>query len=168
MSETLSSDSIGLLRQKLAGMKSSPDHMAIVEPKDQVFARYQHVFSTDRVGQISKDEFRSFLMIENNKHWTGLHRQGPRICQNMKKLHKALTTLVDEKRQIEERLDEAISMVSGMGKNIATAILLIVCPDHYGVWNNRTEAVMKRLSIWPKFDRGEDRGDVRPISTSGR
>jgi hypothetical protein len=45
-----------------------------------------------------------------------------------------------------------------MGKNVSTAILMVTQPDQYGVWNNRSEAGMKRLDIWPKFDRGESFG----------
>lgn len=50
-------------------------------------------------------------------------------------------------------------MISGLGKNIASAILLVAFPEHYGVWNNRSEANMKRLGIWPDFDRGESFGN---------
>jgi hypothetical protein len=45
-----------------------------------------------------------------------------------------------------------------MGKNTATAILIVTHPDKYGVWNNRSEANMKRFDIWPSFQRGESFG----------
>jgi len=41
---------------------------------------------------------------------------------------------------------------------VASAILLVARPDRYGVWNNRSEVSMKRLAIWPDFDRGESFG----------
>ena len=67
------------------------------------------------------------------------------MCSNMAKLRKALATLLNEAEPVSERLDEAIEMVSGMGKNVASAILMVTQPDRYGVWNNRSEANMKRL-----------------------
>lgn len=81
-----------------------------------------------------------------------------RIAQFRDKLREALILLVDESRPITERLNKATGMVSGMGKNVATAILLVVFPDRYGVWNNRSEGAMKRLGIWPHFERGESFG----------
>jgi hypothetical protein len=139
-------------------MGKSAIYKDIVEPKDAVLARFKPVFSKEHIPEISEDEFRSFLLFENNHHWTGLHRQGPRMCSDMAKLRSGLKTLVDDNLPVEGRLDEAIEMVSGMGKNVASAILLITQPDRYGVWNNRSEANMKKLGVWPQFDRGEPFG----------
>ena len=158
MSETVSADVIGKLREAVIGLKGTHIQKEIVEPRDAVLARYQPVFSHEHVSEISMDEFRSFLLLENNHHWSGLHRQGPRMCADENKLRNALEILVDETRSVADRLDEAIGMVSGMGKNVASAILLITQPDRYGVWNNRSEANMKKLGIWPHFDRDEQFG----------
>jgi len=155
---TVPADVIGKLREAFASLKNTDIYKEIVEPKDAVLARYQSVFAPEHVIGITEDEFRSFLLFENNHHWTGLHRQGPRMCADMNRLRDALAILVDEAQPIAERLDRVIRMVSGMGKNLVTAVLLIVQPDRYGVWNNRSEANMKRLGIWPEFDRGESFG----------
>jgi hypothetical protein len=156
---TVPADAIGKLREALAGLKNTALYKEIVEPKDIVLARFQPVFAPEHVTDITEDEFRSFLLFENNHHWTGLHRQGSRICTDIIRLREALSILVDEARPIAGRLDSAIKMVKGMGKNIATAILLITQPDRYGVWNNRSEAVMKQLGLWPQFQRGESLGN---------
>lgn len=159
MAETVHPDVIGKLRGTIEGFKYSVIYKDVVVPRDAVLARYQPVFTDENVKNISTDEFRSFLLFDNNRHWTGLHRQGSRTCSNMPSLRKALTILLDESRQVSERLDEAVNMVSGMGKNIATAILTIAHPDQYGVWNNRSEANMKQLGIWPDFYHGESFGN---------
>ncbi|MCB0026747.1 MAG: DUF91 domain-containing protein [Anaerolineales bacterium] len=49
-------------------------------------------------------------------------------------------------------------MISGMGRAIGTAILLVAYPDRYGVWNNTSEAGIKRVNLWPEFARGESEG----------
>jgi hypothetical protein len=158
MDNGIPADVIGKLREAVAGLKSTPIFKEIVEPRDAVLARFQPVFSPDHVGDIGADEFRSFLLLENNHHWTGLQRHGPRMCGHMDKLRGALATLVDETQSVADRLDKSTEMVLGMGKNVASAILMVTRPDRYGVWNNRSEANMKRLGIWPDFDRGESFG----------
>lgn len=155
MSKTLSAEAIGTLREAIVGFKKSIVYKDIVEPRDSVFARFQPLFSPEHVKQITTEEFHDFLLFKNNLHWTGLQRLGPRICADIKKLRKGLGILVEETEPIAERLDKAIGLVPGMGKNIATAILIILCPDRYGVWNNRSEAKMKELGLWPDFERGE-------------
>lgn len=149
---------VGKLRESVVRLKKSATYKQIVEPKDEVLARFQPVFTAEHVKSITEDEFRAFLILDNNHHWSGLQRQGPRMCSSMTKLRKALGILVDETKQVDDRLNKAIKMVSGMGKNVATAILIVIQPDKYGVWNNRSEANMKRLNIWPEFERGESFG----------
>ena len=158
MAETVPADVIGKLREAVASLKGTAIYKEIVEPRDAVLARFQPVFAPSHVTEITEDEFRSFLLLENNHHWSGLHRQGPRMCADMDRLRGALAILVDESQPVADRLDRAIEMVSGMGKNVASAILLVTQPERYGVWNNRSEANMRRLGIWPKFDRGESFG----------
>lgn len=158
MAETVSADVTGKLREAVAGLKNTPIYKEIVEPRDAVLARFQPVFSAEHVAAITADEFRSFLLLENNHHWSGLHRQGTRMCADMEKLREALAILADETQSVADRLDRGPEMVPGMGKNVASAILLVTLPDRYGVWNNRSEANMKRLGIWPNFDRGESFG----------
>ncbi|GAB6056907.1 hypothetical protein JCM31598_43330 [Desulfonatronum parangueonense] len=158
MLRTIPGDIIGQLREALAGIKNSDTYKDIVEPKERVLARFQPTFSKENVSTITPEEYQSFLLFDNNRHWSGLHRQGTRMCADMGKLREALAWLVDESSPVEERLNRATSMVSGMGKNVATAILLVVFPERYGVWNNRSEAHLKHLGIWPGFERGESFG----------
>jgi endonuclease NucS-like protein len=158
MGQTVPADIIGKLREAVVGFTKSKIYGEMIAPRDAVLARFQPVFCPDHAQELSEEEFRSFLLFENNRHWTGLHRQGSRMCSDMDRLRKALGILLDEKQPVNGRLDSAIEMVTGMGKNVATAILLVLRPDQYGVWNNRSEANMKRLGIWPSFERGEPFG----------
>lgn len=159
MDETIPTDVIGILRQAIVDWKNTPDYQKIVGLSGGVLARFQPVFSPDHVRQITEDEFRPFLLDKNNHHWSGLQRQGSRMCSDMATLRGALALLVDQAQPLADRLDRVTTMISGIGKNIASAILLVAYPEQYGVWNNRSEANMKRLGIWPEFDRGESFGD---------
>ena len=154
----ISANAIGLLRGAKSGITKTAFYSDIEGSRDEVFARYQPIFHPDHIPNLTADEFKSFLLLENNRHWTGLHRQGGRICADMDKLRKALGILLDESAPIDSRLDSAVNMISGMGKNIATGILVIFRPNQYGVWNNRSEGRMKKLGIFPEFERGESFG----------
>lgn len=66
---------IGQLRQTIQDLKDPPIYQDIIEPKEGVFERFQPMFAEKNVKQITKDEFRNFLLLENNRHWSGLHRR---------------------------------------------------------------------------------------------
>lgn len=50
-------------------------------------------------------------------------------------------------------------MVAGLGRAVITAILQVVYPDKYGVWNNTAEAGMKQLGLWPDMPRTASFGE---------
>jgi len=159
MPETVPSDAIGTLRECFANLKSTPTYQQkIVQPREGVFARFQPVFSPEHIPQLTEEEFKPFLLDRNNHHWSGLHRQGGRLCSDMPRLRKTLALLLDESLPIHERLDKVVGSIKGMGKAIATAILFIACPDRYGIWNRTSQSGMIKLGVWPSFDRGESFG----------
>ncbi len=153
-------NALGEIRQVYATVKDqNSDFKNITDPKDAVFARYQPIFSLDKVNNIAKDEFLSFLLFKNNRHWTGLSRNGHKICSDMDNLKSELKKLLSENLSITERLNQVHKNVFAMGRATITAILLIAFPDKYGVWNSTSEGALKRLDIWPKFDHGETFGE---------
>jgi hypothetical protein len=147
------------LRATLARSSSNNEVTSIIEARDVVFARFHDMFLSNNILHMSEQEFREFLLLENNRHWSGLHRHAPKMCSDMPLLRKALTILLDESLPIDNRLDQVIEMVPGMGKAVITAILLIAYPKNYGVWNNTSEGGLKTLGIWPSFERGESFGN---------
>ena len=159
MANGITAEVIRQLRSATVELRESPYYQQIVVPRDQVLARFQPIFSLEHVPTITADEFWSFLHFENNQHWTGLQRQGSTIGADMAALRRGLSALLAEDRQIAERFNRANDVVHGMGKNILSAILLIAHPDKYGVWNRPSEAGMKKVGVWPEFDRGESLGN---------
>lgn len=123
-----------------------------------------HVFNPENLKNLTRDEFKSFLLIKNNLHWEGIHRQGNIITADMEALKRFLTYVLAEDIPIEERLStEFIEnggyWVKGIGRAIITAILLVVYPSKYGVWNTKSESVLKTYGIFPEFQRKEKFGD---------
>jgi hypothetical protein len=157
--ETTYNKAIGELRAGLAALKPGQTIFdEIIAQRDRVLATYGPIFSTDHVPSLSKDEFSSFLRIENNCHWSGLYRQGLQAAADMNTLRKALELLLDETVPIQKRFPQALDMVAGLGKGTATAILSVAYPDVYGVWNNTSENALRKFGLWPSFDRGESVG----------
>ena len=146
----------GKLRRALSHMEK--DQPPAVVEKDEVLKEFTPIFQHDEIGNLSGEQFLRFLPYRNNRHWTGLARQGPRMTEDMDLLRKGVAILVDEKRDLAERVTEAKETVVGMGKGTLTAILLVAYPEKYGVWNNKSEAALKQIDVWPGFNRGESFG----------
>jgi len=152
---------LDMLRITLANVNRGEDSTLrkIVDAKGEVLERYQPVFAPDGVQTISKEVFQSFLLFRNNKHWGNLHRQKNYMCEDMDSLRKGLSLLVNEEIPIEERIDILIPqgkppMVKGLGRAVLTAILQVVYPEKYGVWNNTAISGMQHVGVFPSFQRG--------------
>jgi len=150
-------EAVTKLKQVRATIGRNAAFNNIIDARDQVFNRYQTVFSAEAIPNLTDTEFLGFLLFENNKHWTTLHRHGPQICEDMAHLRAALLQLHNDSVPIEERFDVALQ-TKHLGKGIISAILQVMQPDKWGVWNGPSEAALKRLDIWPDLDRGVSQG----------
>lgn len=145
-----------------------PDFTDITTHKDVVLARYQPVFAADHLPNLTQAEFESFLLFRNNHHWDSLHRVRKFMTEDMDLLREALAILVDESRPVRDRLNDLRperywgehSKVSHLGMPVLTAILQIVQPDKYGVWNNTSDAGMKIVRLWDRRWDAQPAGDT--------
>ncbi len=140
--------------QKIVKEKSNDSWWLDSEKK--VVGRYGKIFHPKNLEQLTKEDFKSFLLLKNNLHWDGIHRQNNLITQDMNSLKKSLKFLLDEKVEIKERLNIMVDQkssysVKGLGKAVLTPILLVVYPTKYGVWNSRSEEALKKINSFPKF-----------------
>ena len=109
----------------------------------QVIKKYGSMFHPKNLEILTKEDFKSFLLIKNNKHWSWIHRQGNIITQDMDKLRNALNIDLDENKPLIDRLDFLFpknkpNYIKGLGRAIVTPILLVVYPEKYGVYNKRS------------------------------
>ena len=74
-----------------------PEMKKVIDARHEVLARYRPVFRPEHIEGLTADEFDSFVRFENNCHWTGLTRKTARVCDNLSRLKKALSVLLDEK-----------------------------------------------------------------------
>lgn len=127
-----------------------------IADEKQVIARYGTVFKPENLGHLTAEDFKSFLLIKNNKHWEGIHRHGNKITSDMPKLKNALNILLDESKPIKERLNKLLpkngpAYIKGLGRAVLTPILMVVYPDKYAVYNSVAETGMKGFGIFPQF-----------------
>ncbi|WP_205742978.1 hypothetical protein [Halalkalirubrum salinum] len=145
-------------RLRAAEIKMSEDPPAAIEHKDSALADYRSLFQPEEIEVLTEQEFKQFLLYENNRHWTGLHRKGSMMTEDMEQLREGLEILVDKERDLGSRVQTTKDMVDGMGKATISAILVTAYPEDYGVWNNRSEEALKQLDLWPDFEYGSDFG----------
>ncbi|PIY71771.1 hypothetical protein COY87_04440 [Candidatus Roizmanbacteria bacterium CG_4_10_14_0_8_um_filter_33_9] len=129
-----------------------------LESEKKVVGKYGKMFDPANLDQLTKEDFKSFLLIKNNLHWEGIHRQSNLVTSDMEALKRCLKNLLDEKIPIRKRLGQVFNVkgrgeyvIKGLGKAVITPILLVVYPTKYGVWNTRSETALKKLNLFPKF-----------------
>ena len=148
------------LRSVLLGLREGMEvHDVVIPARDEVIEHFGKLLLPERLDELTEEEFRSFLLFRNNRHWTGLTRHQESMCSDMGRLRDTLALLLDESRPIEGRYTEALSSIRGFGKAVACAVLNVVYPETYGVWNNTSEAGLKQLGLWPDMERGTSRGE---------
>mgnify|MGYP001001375253 CR=1 FL=1 len=121
-----------------------------------VIKRYGKIFRPDNLNNLTKENFKSFLLYKNNKHWDGIHRHNNDITQDMDKLRNALRILLDENKSIKERFNILMPLnrekyVKWLGESILTPILMVVYPEKYGVLNKRTLNGLQIANLKPNF-----------------
>lgn len=139
-----------------------------ISDEGKVIGRFGPLFAPDAVHNLKEEDLRAFLSIKDNLHWHGLQLFSKPIFEDMNRLRNALEILVDEKRDIKERLNKLIPkgdnpMVPNLGRARLTAVLHVVYPKKYGVLNNATEEAMREVGAWPDFPQGASFGDCYEI-----
>ena len=130
----------------------------LLTSKDKVMSEYQKSFSPSNIKNIEKDEFINFLNFKTNNHWSGLHRQAKNITSDMEKLRKTLSELLDDSKDIKDRIDNMyigkvngryLCKVKGLDHGIYTPILMIGSNQKFAVWNSKSEGFLSRYAINP-------------------
>lgn len=116
---------------------------AEVAAQKAALEKYGNLFQPKNIPNITEDQFKSFLLLKNNWHWTGIHRQ-PNIYADMDRLKATLLVLLDESQPIKNRLDKIANKggplyIKGLGRAVLTPILMCVYPDKYAVYNRISE-----------------------------
>jgi len=127
-----------------------------INAEKKVIEKYGSMFHPSNIDNLTAEDFKSFLLMKNNSHWEGIHRQGNMLTSDMGKLKSALKLLLDESRPIKERIEKIMPknkppLIKGLGRAVLTPILLVAYPNKYAVYNSVVEAGMNGFKIFPTF-----------------
>lgn len=140
--------------------KSTPDAVSVLQARDEVLDRFGPLFR-DRVASITEEDISDFLDVGKNHHWTGLHRQKSLLLSEMRAVRKAISRLTKRGEvfdDVAKRFDEANQDVKGFTEAIITPILYVAHPEHYGVWNAKSEFALRILNLWVEPSKGDSKG----------
>jgi hypothetical protein len=161
-SGSISPQAIAALKKVLDDLRAKPPSPKpedwnlgqLVAAKAAVIPRYGPAFSPANVGTLPRETVLEFLRFKNNRHWKGLERRGAQLTRDLNRLREALSLLVDESIPLRVRLERlrplgGRAMIPFLGPAVITAILHVVYPDRYGVFNKTLKGAMETLGIWP-------------------
>ena len=112
--------------------------------------KYGPMFTPEGINALDPEKFRAFLRIDENKHWSGIHRWGGKLTSNLPLLKKALLVLVDESIPVANRIDDARRIIDGLGKAVISAVLQVAYPSEYGVYNSASDEGLQRIGMHPR------------------
>ena len=143
----------------------------MVKDRDSVYREYGRILDPANLSRLTDDEFKGFLLYENNRHWWGIHRHQAKLVADMDRLRNTLSVLLDESRPIVHRLDwiestAAPKPLPGIGPAVITPILHVVYSDRYGVWNSISESAMRRLEVAALQLKGRVSQEVLAVNSS--
>jgi len=131
----------------------------MLENERNVIDEWSEIFNLNNIDNITESAL-SFFDKENNHHWP-LSRQKNNI--NFEQFKEGLKILLDENKDVSERLETAINKVDHFGKGMATPILLVHNVEKYGVWNNESQKALRHLNLW-KWGNGSDKKNYSEIN----
>jgi len=128
--------------------------------------RWKKWIDPNKLDSLSDDELKNgFLEYFNEgagRHsFNAIYRN--RIIKDVKKFRNTMKFLLDGSVAVKERLDKildknGIQHIEGIGKGLATSILMDLDPQNYATWNNRTIMGLDALGSSPEFERGDSWG----------
>jgi hypothetical protein len=124
--------------------------VSIEQTAREVQAKYGPMFTPAGVASLNSEKFKEFLRYEGNKHWSRLNLFSGRLTADLSLLRQALGILVDERKRISDRIDEARATVDGLGKARFSAILLVAFPAKYGVYNSISDKALEKIGMHPR------------------
>lgn len=151
----------------IAEWRNSPEKIQWLERKNNAFNKWREKFSIENIDNLTQDDIRKFLGLNENQSWDGIQRH--RIWENMAELRKTLGYLLDNINEInldeiKIRIDNVVSdnaqyKIKGLARAVVTGIIHICdTRDRLGVWNSKVVLTLIKLGVIdndPKGSPGE-------------
>ncbi len=138
------------LRRCVERSREIPEFQIMNDAESEVVARFGTAFRPENLNDLTAEIVTDFLREKVNHHWYGLERNTPRVTANMPALREGMAILLDDSAPLAERWDAALPRMHGVGKAIASAMLLVVYPAQCGGWNSVSSEKMAWLGLIPE------------------
>lgn len=134
-------------------VNSSETRKMWIEPRKRSLEENHKWIQPDHIKKMTDEELESkFLEYYKNgggrQNLNQIYRD--RIIRDKKRFREMISLLLDEKINIDKRLDEVLEgkyHIEGLGKAIVTSFLMDFNPDKYCLWNNKTEMGFNVLGL---------------------
>ncbi|HIE18970.1 TPA: hypothetical protein EYP75_04510, partial [Candidatus Bathyarchaeota archaeon] len=107
--------------------------------------KFRLLLTPESIDKLTKDNISDLLNFDKNQTMEA-RRVAPRLVEDMEAFKGAIRTLIDESRDIKERLNEALK-AHGMGPAIATMILFFHNPEKYPFWSTAKDEILKKIEV---------------------
>jgi len=154
------------IRSLLDKFVASEEAQTWIEQRRKDNKQWKKWIGLDRLKALSDDELKSrFLEYFNEgagRHpFNAVYRD--RIVRDIQRFREGMKFLLDESISVKERLNEILNRdgkyhIEGIGKGLATSILMDLDPQKYATWNNKTNMGLEALGLTPQSTRGDDWG----------
>jgi hypothetical protein len=136
------------------------------EQRREDHKRWKEWIDPNKLDTLSDDELKNkFLEYFNGgagRHpFNAINRAS--IIKDIKKFREVMKFQFDESVSVEERLNKILGKdgtyhIGGIGKGLATSILMDLDPQKYATWNNKTNLGLEALGSSPQFAWGDNWG----------
>jgi hypothetical protein len=138
------------LRRCVERSREIPEFQIMADAEQEVVGRFGTAFRPQNLDYLSAGTVTDFLREKVNHHWYGLERNSSRMTADMPALRRGMAVLLDDSAPLTERWDAAPPRMHGVGKAIASAMLLVVYPAQCGGWNSVSGEKMAWLGLIPE------------------
>jgi hypothetical protein len=151
------------IRYLLLKFKDSNTYKKSHERRIKCYQFNSEWINLESIQRLKDDELRQrFLEYykggEGRQNFNQIYRD--RIVRDVSMFRKMLLHLLDEEIPIEQRFRDVVEgdyHIEGVGKGLASALLMDFNMDNYCLWNNKTEMGLNVLG-WKVYDRSDDVG----------
>ena len=159
----LTDEQIKLLLDKFV---ASEEAQTWIKQRWEDHKRWKEWINAEKLNTLPDDELKN-KFLEYFNEGAGRHRFNAiyrdRIVRDIKKFREAMKFLLDESIPVNKRLNEILDRdgkfhIEGIGKGLATSILMDLDLQKYATWNNKTNMGLDALGLTPQFARGDDWG----------
>ena len=136
----------------------------IAAVRKKVFSKYSGLFRPENIQGLTKAEYTEFLKYRYNRASPGLYRAGGKVVNDMRRLRRALSILVDGRHELVGRIDKILPkggdpFIKTFGRAQLTTVLHFRDPKGYGIFNGATEGAVRDLKLTPHYVRGMSFGE---------